>query len=796
MNIFHKGQGAFIKITSLAIGLTVGLVLIAKVQLEMNYDRCIVDKEHVYAIGESFTKEGAAAAEYENTPGGAVPALCHYIPEIVVGTRFTYQFANEKLTLERLQGGDGTSGMDGSRYAFDNTVFADSCFFDIFGTRILQGDAKRILSTAGQCLVSRRLSEKMGGDVVGRTFTFMAAPDRPMTISGVFDTFDENSSLSLLDIVMSLPSIGTYSYDGTGNLMGNDRYHSYVRLRADADMKKVEQEMDTMLKEQLPWEDMKASGIEDYRFTFSPTSASRMKNETVRTTCIILGIVALVMLFTAVMNYILVVVSTMVGRARLVAIRKVLGAPRREFYLTTLKEAVVCLLLALLVMGLLLTAGQDWIRELMGASITTLFSRQTWLVLTVVCLTVLLCCGVLPGYIYSRIPLTYAYRLYSENKRTWKLSLLAFQFVLSTMLLCILSTIYRQYDYMLNKDLGYEYKDVAYIEIANPSDSTFVLAREIEKLPCVASTSTAYSLFLAKQSGNNVMLPGSFKQLFNFACLYWAEPNIIETMGMTLVQGRMPTRLEHPGWEQEAIVDERFAQLLQQHIGARDIVGEKTAIVSTEFGAAFPLTIVGIVKNFQLGTLVNADDRPAMMINGNIYAKYILIKLNALTAENVSAVQQVCDRLYPDADLTVKSYAAELADGYRETQHTRDLIMIGCLASLLITFVGLIGYVRDETQRRSRELAIRNVMGATVGELQGLFLRSIALIAMPSVVASTFLGWYFSTMLMEQFADKVQLAWHVFAMDALLVLLIIAAIVLLQTYRVATSNPVNYLKKE
>ena len=144
----------------------------------------------------------------------------------------------------------------------------------------------------------------------------------------------------------------------------------------------------------------------------------------------------------------------------------------------------------------------------------------------------------------------------------------------------------------------------------------------------------------------------------------------------------------------------------------------------------------------------------------------------------------------------MKLYSDELADSYQETKHTRDLIMIGCLASLLITLIGLIGYVRDEVQRRSRELAIRKVMGATVSELQGLFLRSIALIAIPSIIVGIALGWYFSRMLMEQFAEKVQFSWLVFAACALFELLVIAAIVLLQTYRVATSNPVNYLKTE
>ena len=144
----------------------------------------------------------------------------------------------------------------------------------------------------------------------------------------------------------------------------------------------------------------------------------------------------------------------------------------------------------------------------------------------------------------------------------------------------------------------------------------------------------------------------------------------------------------------------------------------------------------------------------------------------------------------------MKLYSNEMADQYQETQRTRDLVMIGCMASLLITLIGLIGYVRDEVQRRSRELAIRKVMGAGVGEVQGLFLRSIAVIALPSIAVGVALGWYFSTLLMEQFADKVALTWLVFAACALFVLLVIAAVVLLQTYRVATSNPVNYLKTE
>ena len=784
MNIIRKGQGTFIKILSLAIGLTVGLVLIAKVQLERNYDCCIVDKEHVYELQETFQRKGQEPQQYGATSGGIAPVLAREIPEIQTATRYTGQFSEEKLTLE-----------NGNQHFFEEAIFADSCFFDIFATHVLQGDAKRVLSTAGQCLISRRLSEKIGGEVVGQTFCFASAPMKPMTIGGVFDDYPENTRCSRYDILMSMPSMGTYAWDGTENLIGNDRYHSYVRMHPDADMDKVGSEIKQLLQRILPWDDLKQSGYTDASIELVSVAGQRMKDTTVHTTCIILSVVAFVMLFTAVMNYILVVISLLVNRARQVALRKVLGAPRRDIYMMTLKEACIHLVVALAMMMLLLMAGRDWISELMGVGITTLFSQQTFVVLTVVCLIVLLCCGILPGVIYSRIPLTYAYRLYSENKRLWKLSLLAFQFVLSTMLLCVLSTIYRQYDYMLSKDTGYQYDRVAYVNInALHGDSIYSLAREIERLPCVETTAAAYSLFCEFQSGDNVLLPGNPQELFNCANLFFAEEGLVETMGLEIVRGRDFKRLEHPGWTQEMLVDERFVQKMKEVAGIDDVIGRQ--FINATVGAEYPLTVVGVVKNFMLGSLVTREERPMMVANGNVYTHYIMIKLQDMTSENLQAVQQLCDRFYPDADLCVKPYAAELATCYNDTRHTRDMILIGCLASLLITLIGLIGYVRDEVQRRSRELAVRKVMGATMMELQALFLRSIAFIALPSVIIGVALGWYFSGLLMEQFADKLPLLWYVFAADAILVLLIIGIVVYLQTRQVANSNPIDYLKTE
>ena len=783
MKLFAKGHGSFIKILSLAAGLTIGLVLIAKVLLEYNFDACIKDKENVYTLHECFQREGEEPSEFGSTPGGIVPKMREYIPEIVSGTRYTGQFDNETLVME-----------DESKVVSESAILTDTCFFDIFNSAVLSGNPKTILATPGQCMISKSLYETLGEDAVGKTFVFQSHPDKQMTIGGVFDDFDENTTMAKLDVIISMPSIGYFSWDGSENMVGNDRYRSYVRLRADADMQKVKEESNKMMEECMPWEDLRAAGYPSFDYKLVPIVGAHLQDTGVKATSIILLVVALVMLFTAVMNYILVVISSLVGRARQMAVRRSIGAPASEFYVNTIGEASAHLTIALVLMALVLFIGQNEIKDLLGVSVGTLFSTQTILVIISVCLIVLLTCGLMPAYIYSHIPLVYAYRKFSENRKVWKLSLLAFQLVLSAMLLSILVVVSRQYDYLLNKDLGYDYKDVAYISINFQGDEPYSFAREIEKLPCVESATCAYSLFCSRQNGDNAMIPDNPHELFNCANMMFAGSSLVETMGLELVEGEGFSTLSHSGWMEELLVDENFAQKIKEIVGWDDVVGRY--VINATVGPKYPVKIVGVVKNFTIGSLVMPDTRPMMVINGNVLANYILIRFDHLTPENVMKVQELCDSMYPDRDFIVKPYANELASGYTETLRTRNLITIGSIASLLIMLIGLIGYVRDEVQRRSKELAIRKVLGANLIELQGLFVRSIAIIALPSVLTGSCLGYYLSTILMEQFPDKIALSLWMFAVSALSVLLLTLIVILIQTYKVALANPVESIRTE
>ena len=773
------GKGTFIKILSLTIGLTIGLVLLARVRLELNYDSCIKDIDNVYHITENIELNSEKPVEHIGTSGGTMRMMRQYISEVVATTRYTRWSSEGKLVFE-----------DGTRIHSNRICFADSNLFQFFDTKVT-GDARKTLSTKGQCMISRSLADKIGGDVLGKRFYIYPTDSIFITIGGIYEDYVDNTSFANCDILMSLPSIGYYRYDGREDLLGNDCYSSLVRLRPDADMENVNRECRAMEKKIMELEGVKIGDCDfEYRF-HNPREVYEISND-VSGPCVILAIVAIVILFTAIMNYILVVIGTLAGKAKQVAVQKSMGASDSEFYKETFKDAAIHLGVALALMTFIILVGQDLIKSLLGMSLGTLFSSQTVFVILGVCMIILLTCALLPGYIYSHISVTYAFRHFCESKRIWKLSLLAFQFALSALLFVVLTTIYRQYDYIINKDLGYEYKNVVLARFDIGSSKAKSLLEEANKLLFVESSCLSYSLLCNYQTGDNIAIAGKDNPMFNVASMYFSTPGIIKTMGLTIVNGRGFS--ERPDSAiNEAIVDENFAQKVKEQEGIDNVIGLQ--VTNSSFGTV-PFTIVGVVKDFTIGNIMYPDGRPIFLCNGSRWTNYAIFKLQSLSAENIIRLQNLCDRLYPEDEMNIIPYSEKIVGICEDVQHMRDLITIGCIATFLITLIGLIGYISDEVQRRSRELAIRKVLGATVLELQMLWVRSIAVIAIPSIIFGAMVGYYCNGLIMEQFPDKVDMPLWTYVVPLLFAIIVTIIVIGCKTYNVATMNPVESIKTE
>ena len=523
LNIPRRGRHNVVKIVCLAAGMAIASVMIAEVWFEQTYDSWFPNYERTYRVNECFVQNGEYR-EYAATSGGIATGLLETCPQIETATRITDVIFDMYFLV-------------GKQEVKLTIPMVDSCFFDVFGNRVVQGDLKKALSEPGTCVVSRSFAEKIGGgNVVGKHLVNKGKTDDYMTIGGVYEDFPLNSSFKEVEVMLSMNTFKRLGWDQMW--VGTDRFSTYVRLRPGikpADLKPNVQKMMSMHDE---FKQAKKAGV-DFDFSFTQITKAYSGTEMVRRMCWIMSLLAFVLLFSTVMNYLLIVIGNMVGRFREMAVRKCYGASPKNIHSIILTESIVHVVLGVGLAALVLWLCKGTVEGLISAPLDVLLlNRGSWL-LGVILLVIILIGGVLPGWLFSRIPVTAAFRGVSDAKHRWKLGLLAFEFVAVGLLLCLLMVVHRQYTMMVNDHPGYDYENLVVVGINGIDNAARKKAEvELRKLPEVAMASSCSELPIHAHSGNNVMLPGSDKELFNVADQYFVTDDYFRLMSIPVVEGR------------------------------------------------------------------------------------------------------------------------------------------------------------------------------------------------------------------------------------------------------------------
>ena len=778
----QRGRHNVMKITSLAIGLAIGLVLIAKVCYEQSFDTFYPDLDRIYRIYEVIPRDEGLES-WPKTAGGIAVRMREMMPEIESSTRFTYI-------------GDGTFTMTDSRKKLGGVwALTDSCWFDVLPRPILQGDPKEALSRPDYVMVSDEVAENIGGDVIGKTFTFDGNEKAVMTIGGVFKKIPDNASIGA-DVLISMPSIKQFTWDGSMNMVGNDRYSSFVKLVPGADISQLKEQIPRFINTYLPVEKLKEAGVE-LQFDFQPITAERENDENIQSMIYMLSLIAFALIFVAMMNYILITVSSVIGRSKEVAVRKCYGASTGNINGIIFAEAFVHVVIALIVAVLILFTFQDFISQLLGTPIERLLMSRSMLAVLGVSAGVLLVTGLLPGSLYARIPVAAAFRNYRESKRLWKLALLFVQFTAAIFLVILLFVVNRQYHRMTNDDPGYAYDNLAYISLNMVSDTTQrrILLEELKRLPEVEMVSYSYDIPIHGSSGDNVMLPGEDKRLFNCADQYYVGEGFFELMEIPIIDGRAFN--PNLGIDEEVMISRRFAEYMERTAGwTGSPVGKQICVTSHNAGGKAQ-TICGVYEDYRIGSIADNDVRPAALFYSprQIFGS-LLVKYHRMTPETLKKTEEMLAQLMPDKEMYVYSYPAEMAALYVDTLNFRNAVLAGGLITLAILIIGLVGYIADEVNRRRKEIAIRKINGAVMGDIQHIFLKDLAKILMPAIVLSVPLAWKVAEGWQQQFSEKVPLSWYFFAGGILLVIAVIFGVAGYNVHRIANDNPANSLKVE
>ncbi len=792
----RKHGDILIKVLSLGVGLSVGIVLIAKVFFELSYDSFYKDINRVYSI-RTWISQSGDEKDYGQVSGAVSVGFMNEVPGVETGTRTTFVF-------------NGDTYLDENGNKLKATlVCADTCFFKVFDRPILAGNPVKALGNWGCVMVSRSFAEKMAGDlssVIGKQIHNEDMPGLKMTIEGVFEDFPKNGSLDY-DILLSME---TYGKQSTDNWLGNDRYKGYVKLMPGVDPSTLKDAIRKMQEAHQPLEQIEANGT-SLRYFLSPFSKVHTSQPGVKSQIILLSIVAALLIIISLLNYILIVISSMVKRSKEVGVRKCYGAESKSIYGMLTKEASIHLILSLALAAVIIFAARGIIENLLGVPFTTLLVPKSVAAIVAVILFVLLISIVVPAELYQRIPVYEALKNYTEHSRNWKLALLGVQVLINVFLVVMMLIIGRQYHMVSNSDPGYDYKNLYYISMFDGDRQAITRAvSTLRSLPEVKGVAATYNLPFDGSSGDNVYLPDDDRELFNIADQYECSPEFFELMNIQFVDGRAPRD------SSEIVVDEKFVAKMAEFADWSDgAVGKQVCI--TGHGSAIdmttkPFTISGVYKSYLIGSLVAADKRPSALFYGEIgsmssWMPHVLFKIpgqagndggrhGRLDRPSLDKVREALTQALEGREVNILSYEEQMRADYTVVKKIKNTLTIGAIFSILIALLGLIGFIRDESLRRSKEMAVRKINGATSKDILGIFAADILKLSLVMAALACAITFFVARRLLEMFAEKVPLTLFYFLAGTLAVLLIVLIVVVLNTWRISTSNPVDSLKNE
>lgn len=789
--LFRKGEHAVTRIISLSAGLAFGILLIAEVLYYYSYDSFYPDAGRIYVVHENFRpdKSSEDMMSHPRVSGAIGPGLKAEVPGIEAACRLN-SIGTNVFYAEDL-----------NSYEADVSL-SDEFLFDVLPRQVVMGNPAEILKTPLACMVSEKIAKAIGGDVIGKVITLKRYPDKKLTIAGVFKELPENTNYHY-DLLISMVSTKHFTWDGTDNWMGNDRYYTCVKLEPGAapeSLAPAVRKMQEVHQDIVRLETEYGGSI--LKYSFLPIR--RLYSGGVTDMIIILSTIAIAVLFVSLMNYILLTLSALVTRAKSSAIHKTFGAQARTLQLIVFVETLILFFISMAGAVLIIAALKPVIESQLGHSIAAVMNPYVILPLLAIVTLLVLITGWFPGRFFSRIPVATVFRSYKQKNNRWKLALLFVQFAGASFILTLMIFVTLQFGMMKNADHGYNVDGVYYgSTVGMDGNRLQTILNELRALPEVENVGLGYGLPLNGASGNNVRPHDGQMELFNVADFYEADENFLSILDIKVSAGQNFS----PGNTavNDIVISEKGSDMLKMHFGWTDgVVGKQIHI--TEHGST---TVCGVFPDFIINSIAEPDTRPAvffylpeerfvqMKIEKPASSFLILVKVReGLESGMKKEIADVMNLGMPQKDATVRSLEEDLENMYNAQKGFRNALMAGNAVILVILVIGLLGYTTSEAGRHQKELAVRKISGATTSDILKVFILELEYIAIPSVLAGLIGVWFTVDKWMQNFAVKVPMHWGLFVLCSLAILFSVALVAAVNYYRFANRNPVEALRYE
>ena len=776
---------SLLNILGLTIGITFSLFLIFYIKDELSYDRYNEKVDRIYRVNANIKEKDKDTMRWAITPFPMGPALSKDYPEVEEAVRFI--------------GNGNVMFKTGDLRIYQDKVFnVDSNLFRVFTHKFIEGSPATALVEPRSMVLTQSVAEKFFGKnktYVGKSLE--NASGEVYKITAVIKDVPKNSHIRF-NVLLSRSSLPA----DYGNNWGNFGYYTYVLLKPNTNPALFEKKMVPVYDKYL------ASIFAQFNITmrFSIQSIpsihlySEMGNEPEELGSIsyiyIFSAVAFFMLLIACINYMNLTTARSARRAKEIGIRKVTGSSKLQLVSQFLIESTLTAFFALILSLGLIALFLPTFNLLAGKFISfgSLLQPNTLLILLSVVLFVGIIGGSYPAFYLSKfnpVNILKGSLSKSSSNATLRRTLVVIQFSISMIMLICTWVVYGQLKYLRTKDLGFNKEQVMTVSANTNKDvrsNILSFKNEIRKNPQVLSISTSQGV---PGSGINFQL-FSIETKNGFVdkgvdC-YAVDEDYFKTLGMKMVKGRNFSGLADT--LRRIVVNEN---MVKEYGWGDNAIGKKVKFPGDTSGNY--LEVIGVVKDFNQKSLYNPIAPLILFYSPNNNG--LQLKLNSQNIPSTMAgLEKTWKAVFPDLPFQYTFLDQDFDSQYAADQKRGKIFTAFSILTIFITCLGLLGLIAFTTEQRQKEISIRKILGAGMGQIIPLITRNFVLLVCISCLIAFPVAYLFMDKWLKIFPYNTGLSVTPFLLSALTVLMITLLTVIFHTVKAALANPAQSLRTE
>ena len=779
-NILKHKSYAAINIIGLAGSAAITILIIFYAISVLSFDQFHEDSDNIYFMYRDRATET-----------GRMPVYDTWYPMAVAAKN---DLAGVESATRVVQAGQSWIRSDDKRFE-QRIMYADSSFFTFFSFPIKAGDKNTLLNDPNSVVITEAVAQKFFGDQdpMGKVLNFGFSTDR--TVTGVIGHIPGNSSFTF-EVVIPLNTQLVQQWMGD-NLWGGSFCTSFIKLNKAANISTIREQANVIM-------DKYVNEAEQGNVLFIPLKDYNNEFTDQQKYAYTLLIVAIGILLIASINFTNLATAQSLMRTTEVGVRKVLGASKSGLVKQFISESLLLTFFALILGGFLAELLLPFFSSVIGLDIPINFVDNPVLIGLIILLGFVI--GVLsgsyPSFYISAFKPSEVLKGAQAKKGSMVVrnSLVVLQFSLAIILISSVAIISRQVDFMRSYDVKFDTDNVVVIPIGirdfeerqTAISRIVAFKEELKQLPGVIAVTGSNGI-----PGN---YPGSFtlflpqgKEDINPLDYQVAdvEEDYFETYGIKLVAGRNFLPNSQNDRENSIILNEAAVR----DIGWEDAIGKKLLYPRSRR----PLEVIGVVEDFNYASL-KQPIMPIVHYYGGDSARnyrYISVKLEANARQpTLDAMATAWQSMNFDKAYEYFFPAERMEALYATEDNLIKILTYATLFAIFVACLGLYALASFTVMLRTKEIAIRKVLGASISSIVQLFSKSYSIMVLISVVIAVPLAWYTMAAWLESFAFRTEIHWLVFAIAGSIALLISFITVGIHSVRAGIENPVKSLRAE